>query len=398
MGEVNKKILFITTQLPYPPISGGVIKSWKMVKHLSEKYNLYAAFFLKGKDREKFSEFLSLVNLKGHYVEDLDIPRNIKTLLFSLLQFIPLNLFRNQSATFKKHIDTVASEYDIILIDHYEMFQYVPIGFKGKVVLHQHNCEYLMWKRFGEIEKNIFKKGALYIQSFLIKKYESEIGKKSDAILAAPNDIEELEKLGIPKEKFFITYHLAEDDFLTYPPLNYSPHKEALLFVGTLTWEANVDGLIWFLNNCWESLLQEKPNLQLYIVGKNPDTRIVEYANKYQNISLPGFVEDLEPYFQKSGVFICPLRFGSGIKVKVVNAMYRGIPVVTTPIGIEGLAVENNKHIAYASEPEALTQSILNLLNDENQWSSIALNSRSFAKEHLSWEFVYLTMDNAINS
>lgn len=398
MVAVKKKILFITTQLPYPPISGGVIKSWKMVQHLSEKYDLYTAFFLKGNDKEKLPEFLSLVNLKGNYVEDLDIPRSIKTLFLSLLRLIPLNLFRNKSTTFKKHIDSVSSDYDIILIDHYEMFQYVPDNFMGKVVLHQHNCEYLMWQRFGEIEKNIFKKVALYIQSFLIKKYEKQIGKKSDAILAAPNDIEELVKLGISKEKFYITYHLAEDDFLNYPPLEYSPKKEALLFVGTLTWEANVDGLIWFLDNCWENLLQAKPNLQLFIVGKNPDTRIVAYSKKYKNISLPGFVQDLEPYFQKSGVFICPLRFGSGIKVKVVNAMYRGIPVVTTPVGIEGLAIENNKHIVYASQPEVLTQSILNLLNEENKWSSIATNSRSFAKEHLSWEFVYLTIDNAINS
>jgi polysaccharide biosynthesis protein PslH len=119
---------------------------------------------LKGNDREKFSEFLGLVSLKGHYVEDLDIPRSIKTLLFSLLQFIPLNLFRNQSATFKKHIESVAPEFDIMLIDHYEMYQYVPNNFTGRVVLHQHNCEYLMWQRFGEIEKNIFKK-QLYIFS-----------------------------------------------------------------------------------------------------------------------------------------------------------------------------------------------------------------------------------------
>jgi glycosyltransferase involved in cell wall biosynthesis len=278
------------------------------------------------------------------------------------------------------------------------MYQYVPDDFKGRVVLHQHNCEYLMWHRFGEIEKNIFKKAALYIQSFLIKRYETKIGKQADVILAAPNDIEELVKLGIPKEKFFITYHLAEDDFLSYPPLEYSPHKEALLFFGTLTWEANIDGLIWFLDNCWEKLLLSKPNLQFYIVGKNPDKRIVDCTKKHQHITLPGFVEDLEPYFQKSGIFICPLRFGSGIKVKVVNAMYRGIPVVTTPIGIEGLSVENNKQIAFASNPQDFNKAILKLLNEEKHWSSISQNSRSFAKEHLSWEFVFLTLDNAINS
>lgn len=398
MADIRKKILFITTQLPYPPVSGGVIKSWRMVQHLSKKNDLYAAFFLKDNDPENLKSFLDKVNLKGYYTENSDIPRNIKNLLLSLLMFIPLNLFRNRSHTFKKHIQSIVGNYDTLLIDHYEMFQYVPKNFKGRVVLHQHNCEYLMWQRFAEIEKNPLKKLALYLQSFLIKRYERQICKRAYAVLAAPNDIEELVKLGVDRDKFFITYHLADDSYLKLPPLNFPSAEDNLLFVGTLTWEANIDGLIWFLGNCWERLLKVKPSIHLSIVGKNPDKRIQDLAVRYSNISLPGFVEDLEPYFQKSKVFISPLRFGSGIKVKVVNALYRGIPVVTTPVGIEGLSVENGKHLFYSSNPEVYVNQIIELLDNHKKWEDMSVNSRKFAEEHLSWEFVLFTLDKSLNS
>ena len=157
---------------------------------------------------------------------------------------------------------------------------------------------------------------ALLNQAWRIKKYEQEICYRADTILAAPNDKDELVKIGANPSKFFETYHLGDDELLSFPDLEFNATEKALLYIGTLSWEANIDGLIWLYNEIWHLVKQQHPNIKLFIVGKNPDARLKEIAAKDAQIILTGFIKDVEPCFQECNVFISPLRFGSGIKVK----------------------------------------------------------------------------------
>ena len=386
---MSKKVLFLSPQLPYPPISGGTIKSWKLAEYLNEHYNMYPAYFLKNEDAAHEAEFLERLGLTAHYSESIDVPRTPLNLIKSNLQGIPLNLYRNKSAAFKKHIDTISSGFDTIFIDHYEMYQYVPEGYRGSVILHQHNCEYLMWDRFAQVERNPLRKLALRNQAWRIKQYERRICNKSHAVLAAPNDIEELQKIGATGTKYYETYHLGDESLLASPDLRFDDSEEAILFVGTLTWEANVDGLLWFLEEAWNALKQRHPALKFYIVGKNPDPRIIQVVKTLaSDIELTGFVEDLEPYFRKSRVFVSPLRFGSGIKVKVMNALYRGIPTSTTSVGSEGIALKHREHIMINDDMKGMIDSIDELLKDRQVWQKLAAASRQLARDKYTWDAV----------
>lgn len=391
------KILFLSPQLPYPPYSGGVIKSWKLIEHLSKKHEVYAAYFLKNDDADHEAEMLSKVQLAGHYSEAIDVPRTAMNLIKSNLKRIPLNLYRNKSKKFKEATKQIAEDCDLIFVDHYEVFQYVPKKFKGRVVLHQHNCEYLMWDRFAKVESSMLKKSALKNQAWRIKKYEKKICNKSDVVLAAPNDIDELQQIGATKTKYMETYHLGDGKLLDAPALHFSNSENALLFVGTLTWEANVDGLLWFLKEGWQALKAKQPDLKFYIVGKNPDQRIVEQVKTLgEDVVLTGFVEDLEPYFQKCRVFVSPLRFGSGIKVKVMNAMYRGIPTVTTSVGAEGLAVKHGQELMINDEMPAFVESTDKLLNEQATWATLSKKSRALANEKYTWDAVMKIVDESL--
>ena len=393
-----KKILFITPTLPYPPVSGGVIKSNKVVHFLSEKYNLSVACLLKNDDIQHKDEFLSVVKLSDFISQELDIPRTAKNLILSNIQGIPLNLYRNKSIGFKEKVYAVAHQYDAIFCDHYVMFQYIPEDYKGKIILHEHNCEYLIWKRYANIERSVLKKVALLNQAYRIKKYEREICRKATVILAAPNDTDELVKIGADATKFLETYHLGDDNLLNEPALDFNKTEKALLYIGTLSWEANIDGLVWFCNEIWQSVKQQHPDIKLYIVGKKPDVRLKEIAANDNQIILTGFVEKVEPYFQKSRIFITPLRFGSGIKVKVVNALYRGIPCVTTSIGTEGLKVKDGEDIFIKDNAAEYADAINTLLTDKNCWQRLSENSRAIATKYYTWKYVLENIEKAIES
>jgi glycosyltransferase involved in cell wall biosynthesis len=184
---------------------------------------------------------------------------------------------------------------------------------------------------------------------------------------------------------------------LAAPPLQFETTELALLFVGTLTWEANVDGLVWFLEQGWQPLKQKFPELKLYIIGKNPDNRIVVLKEKLgADVVLTGFVEDLEPYFQKCRAFISPLRFGSGIKVKVMNAMYRGIPTITTSVGSEGLAIKTSHHLMVNDDMESYVKSVATVLTDKDKWEELSTASRQLANEKYTWDSVLNIVKRAI--
>lgn len=391
-----KKILFLTPTLPFPPVSGGVIKSFKVVEFLSTQYDVSVACLLKNDDALHTAAFLQAVKINRLIAESCDIPRTAKNLILSNLQGIPLNLYRNKSEAFKEKVNAVIQEYDVIFCDHYVMFQYIPKEYKGNVILHEHNCEYLIWKRYADIERQLLKKLALLNQAYRIRHYERTICEQATTVLAAPNDTEELGKIGADTSKFLETYHLGDDHLLTLPDLQFDKTELALLYVGTLSWEANIDGLVWFFQKTWPLVKQQHTDIKLYIVGKNPDTRIKEMAAKDNAIILTGFVEDIEPYFQKSRLFITPLRFGSGIKVKVVNALYRGIPCVTTPIGTEGLKVSDGEHLFIKEEPEAYAAAIHTLLEDKQTWNRLRDHARAVARKYYTWDYVLENIKAAI--
>ena len=392
------KILFLTPQLPYPPNSGGTIKSYKLIKYLSEKYEVGLANFLKKGDNLTQDDFLNDVNIIEHVKRNIEIPRTLKSFILSIISGKPLNVYRNYDKNFEHSISTIINSYDLLFIDHYTMYQYVPSNYKGKVVLHQHNAEYIMWDRFAKLEKNIIKKKFLQYEAFRIKTYEKNICLKCNTILAAPNDIDILSKLKIEKEKFFLTYHLGNEDYHKFPQLSFENSEESLLYVGTLTWEANIDGLLWFIKNVWGKLQRLHPSIKFYIIGKNPDERLEQIVKLNDRIYLKGYVEELEEYFIKSRIFIAPLRFGSGMKVKVLSAMSRGIPTVTTTIGAEGIKAKNMQELAIFDEADKMINGINILLKDKKIWHKMSEDSRSLIQENYTWEIVYKNLELAIKN
>lgn len=393
------RVLFLTTQLPYPPISGGVIKSWRLVEHWAESVDveLRLIYFLKDNDQLAEGEFHQKIGSVKYFSKPLNRPRSALTLLASYLVAPTLNVYRNADKDVKAKVAEWIDEVDVVIVDHYEMGQFIPSASRAKVVLHEHNAEYVMWDRLAEIEINPIKKLAIRMEARRIRKTELSYARRADLVWAAPNDIVELERIGVDPDKCEETYHLGEDFMLDWPELSFDRTEKALLFIGTLTWEANVDGLLWFFDRVWPALVAKHPDLKFYLVGKNPDRRIVDKTSGDERVTITGFVDDLEPYYSRARVFVIPLRFGSGIKVKLLNAFYRGIPVVTTPIGVEGLDVTSGAELFSGDNPAFQIESILELLEDEETWNRIRKRSRAKGGEY-TWNRLLAKHDESLRT
>lgn len=381
-------MLMLTTQLPWPPVSGGAMKSWQLVQQFSKSYTLSLGALLKDDNELNEPGFLELAELEAYFSKKVVRPRNAFNLMRSYLQSDTLNVFRNKVPEMAEWVQQQAPKANVLLVDHYEMFQYVPQDFEGKVVLHEHNAEYLIWERFAELENDAVKKTVLRTETGRVRKAEKKYCDRADLILATPNDIDKLVEIGADRAKCRETYHLGDDSMMELPEIGWEQTQPSLLFVGTLPWEPNANGLVWFIDKCWPELKAQMPELTFDIVGRDPDARLTQRAEADADITLHGFVEDLEPLHQRNRVFIVPLLFGSGMKVKVLHSMYRGIPMVTTHIGAEGIAIEHEKHafVTETGDSGAFIDYVVQLLTNRQTWKQMQRDARALAASKYTWQ------------
>lgn len=387
-----QKLLFISPELPYPLRSGGKVKSNKLLSMLSEQYEVTLVCPLKLEDAEFLDEFRSKIRLANIVCEPIDVPRSATNLLRSYLRGIPLNLLRSYVPSLAEFINANHARYDKIFIDHYEAYQYVPAYFAGKVIYHAHNAYFKMWQRYADTSRNLLYRWVTAFEAKRVLAQELAICNAADLVFAAPNDIEELTSLGAQTSKFRPTYHLGDDTQLALPDIEFAQTEERLLYVGFLGWEPNAAGLLWFLEHVWPSLKQQRPDLQFDIIGKKPDQRIQAIAIHDESIHLHGFVADLEDYTPKCRVSVAPLQFGSGMKVKVLSAMARGLPIVTTDVGAEGISVESGLHMMVANNPEDTAKAVIDLMDNVELWTSLRNNSRQLIREKYTWEALFKAM------
>ena len=394
-----KKLLFLTPELPYPPDGGGKLKSWMLLEHLSSKYNIHICLFTKTEKQKIIKqEFYKKLKINNYYSEHLDIKRNIKNLILSYKNSIPLTVYRHFSSSFNDYIKSVINQFDTVFVDYFSMAQYIPPSFKGKRILHTHNAEYIIWERKALLEKNPLIRFLINIESNRIKNYEKSIYKNADKILCvSPNDIKNIEKIGIDKNKIDLIQTTGDDNLLLLPDISCETTEKSLFYTGTLSWDANSDGLIWFIKNCWDGISQKNPEVKLYIAGSSPGQKLKRIAKNFKNIILLGYVDNLEKYYSKCRIFIAPLRFGSGTKVKVLNAMYRGIPTVTTPIGAEGIEATDMVHLGIAESPKEFINKINILLSNENKtWEKLRDNSRMLVRGKYNWNKICKKLDGLL--
>lgn len=137
-----------------------------------------------------------------------------------------------------------------------------------------------------------------------------------------------------------------------------------VVFTGSMDWQANVDGVLHFLAEIWPSVLAQQPDARFVVVGRNPPAAMQAAARAHRNVELTGFVDDVRPYAHAAQVFVIPLRVGGGTRIKAFEAMAMGCPVVSTTIGIEGLAAEPGRDYLREDEPAAFAAAVVRLLTD----------------------------------
>lgn len=391
------RILFLTSDFPYPPDSGGRIKTHSLVQHLRARHNLRLLSFRRGPLDARQERWASETG-DVHTVPLLR-GRNLINLVRSYVSGLPLSIERNRHPLMADAVRTACAGIDAIFCDGWLMAQYVPSAWPGLKLLHEHNAEYVLWQRQAAIERNPLRRWLVHLECRRVKSYEASLLPRFDYVFAvSQQDRLALQRIGGDPARIDVLPNIPDPDLLQRPPLRFQSSEPLVLYFGTLSWLPNLQGLDRLLRHVWPAVRQACPTAALAIAGRGAPATLERAARRTPGVLFLGPVDDPEPLYRRARVFVEATPSGGGTKLKVLNAMARGLPVAASPQAIEGIEAQPGTHAMVGQDPPSLTHAILELLRDPAIWQRISENARALIRQRYTADTAYLPLDEALRA
>jgi polysaccharide biosynthesis protein PslH len=388
------KLLVVGNRVPWPLHDGGAIATYGMLRSLAE--NGAEVHFFTFNTKKHFAENATIEKYFGFckvYLQPLDAGvKAVKALL---------NLFTGKSYHMERYEDNVASValgrlmdqevFDAVLV---EGLYSVPVYLRAvsarkhrtPAAYRAHNLEYQIWARLAAASPNPVKKWYLGLQANRLKKFEQRTWSAFQAIVP----IVTTDEIAIKK---YLDRTIEKSSNKQIPAIQtYQPgiaierpfafiHQPLSLFhIGSMEWQANEQGVLWFLQKVWPLLLVKYPQAQFHLAGKGlskSDPRFFQTG-----VVNHGEVPDAEDFMHQHGIMVVPIQAGSGIRIKTLEAMALGVPVVSTSVGAQGLSVTSGTEMFIADQPQQFADAIATLLANPAQAQTLTTQARAYVEQH----------------
>jgi polysaccharide biosynthesis protein PslH len=386
------KILIISMSFPYPPKSGGKVRVFNLIKEISKYHEVYLLSLIS-------TDELGFVPMMLKYCKKVEVIPFEHNSLSKLIRWIrifsnlftqtPLEVAAKESTDMKKKVKKIIinNGFDLIQVEWLQMAHYLPFDLlkNTPLILVEHDVAYVPLKRRSLTETGILK----YImrrECFKMKIYEQKICHKFNKIISM-SEIDKGRLLKLNENLDVCVIPNGVDTKYISPKVDQE-NTGNLLFIGWLKHYPNRDGMIFFLKEIFPLITKEIPNTTIYIVGQYAPQEIITLSKSNPNIICTGYVEDVREYLHKCTVYVCPLRIGGGTRLKILEAMAAGIPIVSTTIGAEGLSVKHGENILLSDSADTFAKETINLLNNPELRLKLAKKARNFVEENYGWEMI----------
>lgn len=399
------RILFLTQILPYPLDSGAKVRAYHVLQYLAARHEVTLVSFSRDSDPLAAIDHLRSICQAVHLVPmHRSRPNEILNLMRSLLTVQPFTILRDQRAAMQQLIKKllIDSSFDAIHADQLAMAQYVLFAAsvildrssrsRPELVLDAHNAYYLIPQRLASASGNFLLRKFLQLEAKKMAQYEARTYSRFDHVLTVTeNDLVSIQQLShfAPDRPRFTVMPICVD--ATTPIIQRRSVARGLLTLGGLHWPPNADAVRWFVREVWPLITQQVSDVQLFIIGARPPQDILALQN--DSIRVTGYVEDVTAYIEASAALIVALRSGGGMRVKIVEALQWGLPIVSTSIGCEGIDVTDQQDILIADGPATLAAAVVKVLGDNHLSQQLADQGRQLVARHYDWRKIYSMLD-----
>jgi len=380
-------ILAICNKSPYPPHDGGSLATYNMITALTKlKHNITLLTMSTPKHRltpGQKAELSGKVRLLTVEVDtSFDLIRFLKNLFFSGL---PYNADRFISPVFKNELIRIlkSKTFDIVQLEGLYLMPYIEIirrQTSSKIVLRAHNVEQEIWSRIARNESNFFRKSYFRLLAKRLARFERTAINRYDLLVPiTQRDLDEFNRMGNTKPSHVCPAALEIESVHIEPPAGLP----SLFFLGSLDWKPNQEGLLWFVDKVFPVLRKYHGGLIFNIAGRNAPEWLRKRIRE-PGIVYHGEIPDAGIFIREQGILVAPCFSGSGMRVKIIEAMSHGKPVVTTSIGCEGLGTTHRENILICNSVDEYTVALDGLLKFPDFYRKIGLNSLDFVTQHFN--------------
>lgn len=381
------RVLMLSPLVPWPLDMGSKIRIYHVLKELSSTHDVELACLAQETSAPDVSALEELAS-RLHVVTAWAAPR-WQMAAKSLLTTQPYRVAKFHSEALNRRLADLlhAQSYDLIWIHFLNMTSHLSPATldQNVVVLDQHNADERMWQRYAEQGSSM---NRVFAQQNLwkLRRFQRRTLQHVDVLLSVSDEEAEFMRSRAPVscEVWTMPNGVDIDYFQPRDDDHNEPDHPIILFCGSMDVTMNADAVTRFIEEIFPQVKDRIPSAEFWIVGRRP-TRKVQELGQLDGVTVTGAVEDVRPYYQRAAVFVAPFRYGAGTKLKVLEAMAMGVPVVATAVGCQGIDVESGRHLYVEETDETLAERVVELLDDPDARDRLATAGRALVEETYSW-------------
>lgn len=381
------KILMLTPYLPYPPASGGQIRTLNLLKYLRAKNEITLIALYKSDEEKKYLPYLKPYCKEVYLCKRPEKPWQLDNIFRSIFSLNPFLIVRNYStqaaATLKKLIHD--EHFDAI---HAETFYIMPhiIETDIPILLVEQTIEYKVYQHYVN-SLPFFIRPLFSLDILKLRYWERFYWRKAFLVGTMSESDKRAVSLLEPTIKPVIIPNGAGEDLVVerlYPKKLSNP---VLLFVGNFFWLQNTEAAQYLIDKIYPEIVKTIPQIQIVIAGQNASNKLI--ISDIKNIKVididPKDSQLVKKVYTQSTLFVAPIFGPGGTRLKILAAMASGLPIVTTKTGIEGLDISDNKHALIANSPHEFGVQIKRVLSNKTLYESIRKNAYELVKKKYNW-------------
>lgn len=383
------KILWVKSDFLHPTTKGGHIRTLEMLRWLRRWHEIHYVALHDGRSEESLSrsgEYCQQAYPVAFRLPPRGSARFFGQALANLFSPLPVHAIRVRSEAMRRQVEDLMGRenFDALVCDF--LAPSINLPALDRWVIFQHNVETLIWQRHAERAVDPLRRAYFRMQAARLLRYERSACASARHVVAVSEADATLmrEMFGVRHVTPIATG--VDVDYFT-PPETIPPSSD-LLFLGSMDWSPNIDGVLWFCAEILPRIHRARPECSLTIAGRDPVRAIRDLAAHDPRIRVTGTVPDVRPYLWGSLVSIVPLRIGGGTRLKIYESMAARVPVVSTAIGAEGLLVRPGENLHIADTPEEFAARCLDLLGSGAARQRMAETAFDIVQRNFSWERV----------
>lgn len=388
-------ILFITDNIPFPPISGDRIRVYQLLKRIARTHRVSIAAPIRNEEEEQSVHVLTEF---CQHVLTANLPRrsplaHLPGLFQTAFSGRPLELHFLTSKELQRKIKALleTGQIDVVQCEHSRMAHYadlLPANSAAKTLLTFHNVAAQQFDTIYKITHSLMPKFRAWLFSLQMRRWEARCVQTFDRSITVSENDRNLLLQDVPQQHIELVANGV--DTQACRPLPRPKGVPTFILIGLMSYQPYSDSAVYFCETILPLIRKTIGEVKVWIVGPNPPLSVKRLEGN--GVVVTGRVPEVTPYYQESCISIVPLRAGGGTRLKILEAMAFGRPVVSTSLGCEGLNVRHEEHLLIADEPQQFADCVLRLLRDDDLYKRIAVNARARVEAEYDWDVLTAQM------